>query len=187
MSVLDVLAEAGDPRLEGWALRLVPMGSVPVPTGKLSISDPLQSEVPRSQSAPPDSHPVHAVMLEPVGRPDLGRVAAVLVEFLPGRPENWELVATLELGELICFADADARYRVEEWAEDGKYSQGFLEDMVEPAMLYRGRWRPFGRVEIEGMRMLLALNGNGPGRYRLYRGTAGGTELCLLLDLELLT
>ncbi|HNC97536.1 MAG TPA: hypothetical protein PKW90_15500 [Myxococcota bacterium] len=186
MSSLDILAEAGDPGLDGWALRLVPMGTVPVPTGKLSISDPLQSEVPRSQSAPADSHAVHAVMLEPAGRPELGRVAAVLVEFAPGRPESWELVATLELGELICLADADARYRVEEWAEDGKYSQSFLEDMVEPAMLYRGRWRPHAKVEIDGLRMLLALNGNGPGRYRLYRGAAGGAELCLLLDLELL-
>jgi hypothetical protein len=187
MQALDLLAEAGDPGLDGWTLRLVPMGLLPVPTGKLSISDPLQSDVPRSQAAPADQHAVHAVMLEPVGRPELGRVAAVLVEFAPGRPETWELVATLELGELICLADADTRYRVEEWAEDGKYSQSFLEDFVEPAMLHRGRWRSHGKVELEGQRMLLALNGNGPGRYRLYRGAAGGAELCLLLDLELLT
>ncbi len=186
MAALDLLAEAGDPGLDGWTLRLVPMGIVPVPTGKLSVSDPLNSEVPRSQPAPADSHAVHAVMLEPVGRPQLGRVAALLVEFAPGRPETWELVATIAIGELICIADADARYRVEEWAEDGKYIQGFLEDMVEPAMLHHGRWRSHGKVEIEGQHMLLAVNGNGPGSYRLYRGAAGGEELCLLLDLELL-
>ena len=185
MQYLDRLAEAADG--DGWTLSLLPLGSVTITTGKVSISDPTGA-TPRSHDLAAGEYPVQVVVLAPEGQPNARQVAAVLVEAGPGRPAAWEAAGSVELGELICVCDADLRYRIEEWEEDGRYQISFLEDVAVPALMERGRWRMGARARFEDQTILLAQNSHVPGEYPIWKGLDGaGQILCYLLDLGLLT
>lgn len=184
MHYLDRLAEAEDG--DGWALSLLRLGIVQVTTGKLSISDP-SGDVPKSLELGEGEYPVTIVLIAPEQRRTPQQVAAVMVEVAPGRPTEWAEAGAVSLQELICVCDADLRYRMEEWVEDGRYQQSFYEDIAIPALSERGRLRLGAPARFEDQRMVLVQNSNSPGGYTVWKGLdPSGAVLCYLLDLGML-
>jgi hypothetical protein len=178
MVFLDRLAEAGDIGLEGMALRLVQLGSIPLLTSRVFIGDPIGFFT-KGVECKESEISAQAVLL--IGGKAV-RLAAVIVELAPGKPASWVLENDLEPLELVGVCDEDTRYRIAERIEDSSFEGGFFDAVVEPALGTAGGLKLLGKGQIEeGRPILLGLCEGEPAR--LWRGLGSNGELlCLLLE-----
>jgi hypothetical protein len=188
---LNILADASDPGFLGWQLHLSAIGPLVVQTGRLCIADPL-SDPGNFPEFPNDTFSVQLILLQADGRPATARVAAVLLERWPGRPQKWVSVKAIAISDFILLCDADTRWRIDELTEDGAFAEGFISDILLPTMLVQGKVRLWGRHALmdsshgKQHEVLFVQNGNNEGAYTLWAGqNQQGETLCWLLDLGL--
>lgn len=185
-------------------IRLIEMGDLVLPTGRIVVADPLVTpdRVPLTRTVDPGRYPVTLYESD-------GRIALAALRFAPGKPVRWELatipgqyLGDLKEGEIFgypvdaglgCFMDKAAYARMQDREalaieKANSADINYYDDVLAPELTANGDLYAMHRpIAEDDVNMAIFSSGWGDGFYASFWGLdAQGKPLLLMTDFQFL-